>query len=33
MTHGTDVGLYCVAVSLLVAAVVVLTMPKTAVNR
>ncbi|MFM0478118.1 MFS transporter [Paraburkholderia strydomiana] len=33
MTHSTDVGLYCVAVSLLVAAVVVLTMPKGVVNR
>jgi len=33
MTHSTDMGLYCVAVSLLVAAVVVLTMPKGVVNR
>ncbi|HEX7931815.1 MAG TPA: MFS transporter [Paraburkholderia sp.] len=33
MTHSTDMGLYCVAASLLVAAAVVLTMPKNVVNR
>ncbi|MEC5406263.1 MFS transporter [Paraburkholderia sp. MPAMCS5] len=33
MTHSTDVGLYCVAASLLVAAAIVLTMPKNVVNR
>ncbi|GGD73216.1 MFS transporter [Caballeronia grimmiae] len=33
MTHSTDVGLYCVAGSLIVAAAVVLTMPKQVVNR
>ncbi|MFM0052310.1 MFS transporter [Caballeronia grimmiae] len=33
MTHSTDVGLYCVAASLIVAAAVVLTMPKKVVNR
>ncbi|BAO91444.1 MFS transporter [Caballeronia cordobensis] len=33
MTHSTDVGLYCVAASLIVAAGVVLTMPKKVVNR
>ncbi|WP_250475145.1 MFS transporter [Caballeronia sp. GAFFF1] len=33
MTHSTDVGLYCVAASLIVAAAIVLTMPKKVVNR
>ncbi|MEZ2353166.1 MFS transporter [Caballeronia sp. RCC_10] len=33
MTHSTDVGLYCVAGSLIVAAAVVLTMPKKVANR
>lgn len=33
MTHSTDMGLYCVAASLLVAAAVVLTMPRSVVNR
>ncbi|MDR5734236.1 MFS transporter [Caballeronia sp. LZ025] len=33
MTHSTDVGLYCVAASLIVAAAVVLTMQKKVVNR
>ncbi|MFM0001324.1 MULTISPECIES: MFS transporter [Paraburkholderia] len=33
MTHSTDMGLYCVAASLLVAAAIVLTMPRSVVNR
>ena len=33
LTHSTDVGLYCVAASLVVAAAIVLTMPKGVVNR
>lgn len=33
VTHSTDMGLYCVAVSLIVAAAIVLTMPKKVVNR
>jgi nitrate/nitrite transporter NarK len=33
MTQSTDMGLYCVAVSLIAAAAIVLTMPKKVVNR
>jgi D-galactonate transporter len=33
LTHSTDMGLYCVAASLLVAAAIVLTMPRSVVNR
>jgi hypothetical protein len=33
MTHSTDIGLYCVAASLIVAAAIVLTMPRSVVNR
>jgi MFS-type transporter involved in bile tolerance (Atg22 family) len=33
VTHSTDMGLYCVAVSLISAAAIVLTMPKKAGNR
>jgi D-galactonate transporter len=33
MTQSTDMGLYCVAASLIVAAAIVLTMPKGVVNR
>jgi nitrate/nitrite transporter NarK len=33
VTRSTDVGLYCVAVSLLIAAAIVLTMPRRVVNR
>ncbi len=32
-THSTDLGLYCVAVSLILAAVIVLTVPKQVVNH
>lgn len=32
-THSTDLGLYCVAVSLILAAMIVLTVPKRAVNH
>ncbi|MBK4735342.1 MFS transporter [Noviherbaspirillum pedocola] len=33
VTHSTDMGLYCVAISLIAAAAIVLTMPKRVVNR